>query len=256
MIFRDLLSKELRQYRWVFGMGLGLALLNVFLVVLSYDLLGGIIKEVSIDIWEKFQIKNAAYGTFNEFSYYLWSQWNAKNLYQLGVIIAAVLAVAQFSGESSKRNMSFLLSQPATRRQIFAGKSGAGLAIIYLIFALSTLCLCTFSLLLGHQVLWTKLLVSSLIGLLWLTVFYLLGCVFSIINPLPFLAGLALLGVGVILAIPGWFFPTRRISIFYQMKAVGYFLKGDLWIISVLPALLLSGLLYYYAQQLFERKDY
>lgn len=256
MVFRNLLCKELRQYRWFFWISLGLALLNVFLVILSHELLGGIIKEVSVDIWEKFQISEADLETLDEFSYYLWSQWNAKNLYQLGVIIVAVLAVAQFAGENSKRNMSFLLSRPATRRQIFAGKSGAGLILIYLVLGLSTLFLCVLSLLFNYQALWTKLLFSSLISLLWLTVLYLLGCLLSILTSLPLLAGLALLGVGAILAVPGCFLPTRALSIFYQMKAVSYFLKGDLLVLSVLPALLFSGLLYYYTMRAFEKKDY
>lgn len=235
---------------------MGLALLNVFLVVLSHELLGGIIKEVSVDIWEKFLISEADLATLDEFSYYLWSQWNAKSLYQLGLIMITVLAAAQFAGESSKRNMSFLLSRPATRRQIFAGKSGAGLILIYLVLGVSTLFLCVFSLLVNHQALWTKLLFSSVISLLWLTVLYLLGCLLSILTPFPLLAGLALLGVVAILAVPGCFLPTRALSIFYHIKAVGYFLKGDLLLLSVLPALLLSGLLYYYTMKVFEQKDF
>lgn len=257
MVFRNLLCKELRQYRWLFWISLGLALLNVLLVVLSHELLGGgIIKEVSVDIWEKFQISEADLEPLDEFSYYLWSQWNAKSLYQFGLIMIAVLAVAQFAGENTKRNMSFLLSRPATRRQIFAGKSGAGLILIYLAFGVSALSLCVFSLLVNHQALWTKLLFSSVISLLWLTVLYFLGCLLSILIPFPLLAGLALLGVVAILAVPGCFLPTRALSVFYHMKAIGYFLKGDLLLLSVLPALLLSGLLYYYTLKVFEQKDY
>jgi len=52
-----------------------------------------------------------------DYNYYLWSQWQPKNLLQFGTILALVLAAPAVAGELSRGSMDYLLSRPPQPNQ-------------------------------------------------------------------------------------------------------------------------------------------
>lgn len=256
MLFKNLLWNEISQCKWLIWIGLTLIILNVFLVVFSYGLVGGVIKGVKLDIQDNFKLNCMTPDVPDEFTYYIWSQWNAKSLSQLGVIFVIFLATTQFVGENSRKNISFLLSRPVGRKLVFLSKSSAGVLVILFLFGVGAGFLWIFSELFHYQAAWSRILLSGMLSIVWLILFYLLGCLLSILTSIPLTAGLAIIGVGFVLSIPGWFEALREFSIFYQMRAITYFLKGAFPLVKTLIAVFLGGGLYYIAQNSFVKRDY
>ena len=193
---------------------------------------------------------------FDDYSLYLWSQWNAKNLYQLASIFAIIIAATQFAGEVSKNTMSFYLTRPVTRRDGFLGKIAAGLLVFIFIFGGGTIIFMVTSSIMGYEADWARLSVALGISLTWVAVYYLLACIVSTLNREPIMAGIVAGVIGLFLSLPGIFAVSRSFSIFYQMRAVDYFVTDTPLLWSLIPGLAVNGVLLLIGLRVFERKDF
>jgi ABC-type transport system involved in multi-copper enzyme maturation permease subunit len=259
MVFRNLLAKEFRQLRWVIIIGLILNVGLAFLLTLTYRFLGQFLGEIPQDVFDILSSYNLIRQLFEitgNYSFYIWSQWNAKNLFQLGSILVIIIAATQFAGEGSKKTMGFYLTRPISRFQGFLAKTSAAVLIIVLLFLSGLFLMWLISTILGYSAAWGRLFIATLIGIAWLMVYYLIALIISIKSSEPIPAGVTAGIVGIILSIPGLFTAVRQLSIFYQMRAVEYFINGHSFLFSFVSALLIGSLLFYLGFYIFKQRDY
>ncbi|MDY6827311.1 MAG: hypothetical protein SVV67_09115 [Bacillota bacterium] len=110
MGFNNIVRKELHQMRWIIIIGLffGLALASV--IVGTFHYLAEVVTEIPAEIVElltQYENPRELLIIFDDYTTYIWSQWHAKNLLQVGTLLAIVIAATQFAGEASRRTISF-----------------------------------------------------------------------------------------------------------------------------------------------------
>lgn len=158
---------------------------------------------------------------------YAWSQWTAKNLTQFASLAAIVLGMGALAGETAYGTAPFLLSKPLTRRQVYMTKTGAGIFLLGLIIYISTLVLIAMSVMLGYELHVGPLFTSTVVVFVGASVIYLGTAFISTLIPDPVKAGVVAGLFWALAAVPGFFQATVRYSVYYQMKAIPYWLYGD-----------------------------
>ncbi|WP_241078424.1 ABC transporter permease subunit [Natranaerofaba carboxydovora] len=78
----------------------------------DFGILGGIIEEFTL--------------LFGDHTTYIWSQWHGNNLVQIGAILSIILGMGVIAKETSKGTISFLVSKPVSRFEIFTTKVATG----------------------------------------------------------------------------------------------------------------------------------
>ncbi len=259
MVIKNLVIKEIRHLKWFIVIGLVLNAGLAVLTVTTFHYFGQITRDLPgelLDILVEYEIARELLLIFGDYSLYIWSQWNAKNLFQLASLFAIIIAALQFAGEVNKNTMGFYLTRPVTRKEGYLGKAAAGLLLILLVFGGSTLFFWITSLFMGFEADWGRLLAALMISLVWIAVFYLLAGIVSMLNKEPVFAGVMAAAIGVVLSVPGLFEVSRAYSIFYQMRAVDYFISGQSAALPLIFGLVLNGLLLLLGTLIFERKDF
>lgn len=259
MTIRTLIGKELRHLQWVIITGLLLSAGVAVVTVVTFHYIGQVVEELPSELTEllaAYEVTRQLVAIFSDYSIYIWSQWNAKNLYQLATLFAIIIAAVQFAGEVNSKTIGFYLTRPITRKEGYLGKVTAGLLVLLLIFGGGTVFIWVTSLIMGYAAEWGRLFTALLISLAWAAVYYLLACIISTLNREPILAGVIIGISGVLLSLPGMFVITRQYSIFYQMRAADYFVAGAPAALPLLFGLLLSGLFVLIGLYIFDRRDF
>ncbi len=259
MVFRALVRKELLQMRWIIIVGLLFSASLAVLAVATFHYLAGVFEEIPADLLEVlsgYEVARELLVIFGDYSVYIWSQWHAKNLYQVGALIAIIMAASQFAGEVSRRTIGFYLTRPVTRRLGFLAKVIAGSLAMLIMFGGGTVLIWAASAIMGNNADWGRLFIALLLSLIWLNAYYLFGCTVSVFNREPITAGVLIGLAGIVLSLPGLFAVSRQFSIFYQMRAVEYFIQGlSIWP-SFFAGLALNCLLLFVGLTVFGRKDF
>lgn len=256
---RNLIGKELLQMRWILIIGLLFGLALAVIVVFTFHYLEQVMEEIPaevIEILAQFEVGRELLFIFGDYSSYVWSQWHAKNLYQAGALLVIIMAASQFAGEVSRRTMGFYLSRPVTRSEGFLAKAAAGELIILAVFVGGTVLIWGASAIMGLAADWGRIFIALLISLVWLEAYYLLGCIISTLNREPITAGVIIGLAGIALSLPGLFAWTRQFSIFYQMRALEYFIYGYPAWPYLLGGLAVNGLLLVIGLRVFARRDF
>jgi len=189
-------------------------------------------------------------------NYYLWSQWNAKNLYQVGTILAILLGMNVFAGEVSRGTAGFLMTRPITRAEVFITKASAGAVMLFLIVFLSTLALILSAVIEFGTVDVGRLVVATIITIVGLLVIYSFSLLISVLIDEPVKAG-AVSALGVFLsAVPGWFPKTTNFSLFTHITATEYFTDGNLPVVELLVMVLLITIFLYVSLYKFSEKEF
>lgn len=259
MIARNLIRKELHQLRWFILTGLLLNICTAVITVVTFHYFERLVKDLPQELLEmlvKYDLARELMSIFGDFSLYIWSQWYAKNLFQLAALFAIIFAASQFAGEISKRTMGFYLTRPITRQQGYLAKITAGLLTLTFIFGTGTVAFWLVSLLMGYTALWGKFFAALTISLVWIAVYYQLACIISVFNKEPIMASVLAGIAGVLLSLPGLFAASRQFSIFYQMRAVEYYILGNSLLPSLLIGLALNIFLLLAGKNLFANKDF
>jgi ABC-type transport system involved in multi-copper enzyme maturation permease subunit len=245
-MIRPLIRRELRSLRWVLSAGLILTLLLAGIAAGTYPYLNRVLGSLPEEVLESLaglEIARDLLAMTSDYSYYLWTQWNAKNLVQTGSLFALLLAVLQFSAEASRGTMGFLLTRPVSRRQVFTAKLITGAVVLLLLSAGGSLILLLASLVAGNPVDGgLTLVISSLISWVWLVLFYLICTGICLTGHDPVRSGALSAAAGLILSLPVHIAPVRFLSIFWHMRAAGWYLEGDAPIISLCAAVLFISL--------------
>ncbi len=259
MTIKTLVGKELRHLQWVIITGLLLSSGVAVVTVVTFHYIVQVMGELPSELMElltAYAVTRELLAIFGDYSLYIWSQWNGKNLYQMATLFAIIIAAVQFAGEVNSKTIGFYLTRPITRREGYLGKVTAGLLVLLLIFGGGMVFIWATSLVMGYTAEWGRLFTALLISLAWVAVYYLLACIISTLNREPILAGVIIGISGVLLSLPGIFSVTRQYSIFYQMRATDYFIVGTPAALPLLFGLLLSGILVFIGLYIFDRRDF
>ncbi len=212
MINAALMKKELRETAWKHV--LALAVLSAIGVTLPFvfDWLGKFQVEIGGALGEAYRRQ------MSDFTLYMWANWYGKNLYQMLVIYAVVVGMAQLAGESARRTAGFLFSKPLGREAIYRTKfiAGASAMIAVMTVATGLTYLAVFAAGKEVPVLFMAGLVVNAAGLLLI---YSLALMFSVLFDDQLKAGAAAFGTALVLGIPGWIPGWGMYSIYRQMHA-------------------------------------
>jgi ABC-type transport system involved in multi-copper enzyme maturation permease subunit len=251
------LRKELREMRWKLLLGTGVLTVLAASLPLLYEFLLEMMRAFlsSGDLLSRFlpagQVK-----MLENFTFYIWSQWNGKNLYQLGIVFALLSGMGLIAGETSSQTIQFLLARPVSRRKVFFTKAAAGALVLLLMVLTSTAAIFLVTRFTPYSLEAGRLWLATAITVLCLLSVYSLTLFCSTVIDDPVRAGGAALLVILASSVLGWFPATRDFSLFAYIQGAQYFLDGavPVWPLAVITMsgllLLLSGAL------VFERKDF
>lgn len=252
MINLALFNKEIRENRVKFY--LCFIVLGIMAVTLP------LIFELTRDffsrmIWPDGALQHELEFIASSYNNYAWSQWTAKNLTQLGVIAAVALGMGTLAGEISYGTALFLLSKPITRREIYTTKTAAGLLLLALCLLGSTLLFMLVSAWKGFTLDYAGFLIACVITYAGAANIYLATALLSVLISEPVRAAVAAALFLLAVSVPGYFRTAAVFSIFYQMKAVPYWIFGQNPIIPLGLSLVLAGLLYEAGVWLWSRRE-
>lgn len=258
-MYKLILLKEWRSMRWIMILSSLIVIGTVITIGITYYYTLQFLEEMPPELFhllKEYRLSRSFLVMFEDFNTYIWSQWNGKNLLQIGSLLSIIITSLQFAGERSKKTMSFFLSRPLSRREGYTGKVLAGILFLFLLFGLSTLLLYALSLFLGYGEGFFPLFVATLLSLLWLSVFYLLCTIISIKASEPIPAGAIMGGGALLLSALGLFSKTQRFSLFYQISASDYILGEASPLLSLLTAVVIGVIVFKSGLYLFLREDY
>lgn len=255
MFSKPLLAKELRQLRWKLVIGL----LLLSLIGVSYPfvhntlvsfLQGGLPENLP------FGISREILPSLNNYTIAVYSNWNAKNLPQIGVLFAVLLGMSLLANEYELDTISFLLATGLSRRTIFWTKVAAGLIALLVMVAVPSLALLPATRLAGHQFEHLRWLWGSLVTVSGLVLFYAISVWWSVRLRDGLKAGLLTGVIAIVLmllpVVPG----LAVLSPFARMAGYPYFIgtAGFPWL-TLAGLLLLAGLILWTAYCHFQHRD-
>lgn len=250
-----LLKKELREALWKLVLGTVILTALALFIPLSYNFIIDLFSLLPYEQLEKY-LGTIPTDLFNDFSLYLWSQWNAKNLPQLGAIMAILVGMSLLAGEANNKTMSFLLTRPVSRRSVFLSKVLTGILMMFIMVWTATLLMIFTAGFTPNAVDTGKLLTCTFITSIGLFVILSLSILFSTIFGEPVKAGGATVLILVILAAASWFKPLRVINPFIHMYGAQYMIAGTFPLIPVLLMSLVGVGFLAVAMWVFQKKEY
>lgn len=249
MFSMSLFKKELREFRWKIIVGFIIFIITAVIIPLTFKYLREIILLIpEIPGFEGFE------KLLQDYDIYTWSQWNGKNLYQTGTILAIIMAMNLISGEKVAKTLEFLIARPVSRAAIYFTKFAAGVISLGLVVWGSTAVLYIFSHVMGYN-LSGKLLISTIITFVGLIFVFTFTLLISTVLDEPVKVGLLSALFLLLSAVPGWFKKTYFLSVFYHMKAAEYYFEGKFPFTALIIIGLFSFAFYYLGIKVFEKKE-
>lgn len=250
MFNMSLFKKELRESRWKIIVGFIIFIITAASIPLTFIY----VKEL-VDLFPQIPGLEGFDRFLENYSIYTWNQWNGKNLYQIGTILAIIMGMNLIAGEKVSKTLEFLLAKPVSRASLYFTKFAAAIISLSIIILGSTAILYIISLIVGYDILPGKLFVSTIITLIGFIFMLTLTLLISTILDEPVKVGLLSAFILFLMAIPGWFRKTYFLSIFHHMKAVEYMLEGNFPVTALIIILLLIMGMYYMGLKIFEKKE-
>lgn len=242
-----LFKKEMRENRWKLITGTGLLTLLAVATPLLYEMIAGLLLQAPAGY--DWALNLMPPGMLDDYTVYLWSQWNNKNLFQIGILLAVLLGMSTVAGEVSGQTISFLLTRPLSRRAVYLSKVFAGLLMLAAAVAVSTVLMLAVAFAATTQVIdATRILVATGITFTGLAAVYMLSVFFSTWLDDPVKAGGITIVLLMAMSVLGWFRATRAFSLFTHIGGGVYVLTGQfpllpiLVIIAAAVGLLVAGL--------------
>jgi len=251
-----LLRKELREARWKIVLGTAILTATAVFIPLAFNYIKDLISALPQEQLEKYG-GMMTLNIFNDFSLYLWSQWNAKNLTQIGTILAVLVGMNLIAGEISGQTAGFLLTRPVSRRSVFLTKALAGmLIIIFMVWFATIIMVAVVNYFTPYTIDAGRLFLTTVLTTLGLLVLFSLTLLFSTLIDEPVKAGGATVLIILLMVLFGWFGPLRFLNLFNYMSGARYFLGG---IFPVVQAAILCGailVLSVAGLSVFEKKEF
>ncbi|UNC91971.1 ABC transporter permease [Candidatus Contubernalis alkaliaceticus] len=250
MFNKSLFKKELRESRWKIIVGLIILIITAVSIPLTFTY----VKEL-VDLFPQIPGLEGFDRFLENYSIYTWSQWNGKNLYQIGTILGIIMGMNLIAGEKVSKTLEFLLAKPMSRASLYLTKFATAAISLGIIVLGSTALLYIVSLIMGYQILPGELFISTIVTLIGFIFVLTLTMLISTVLDEPVKVGLLSAFILFLLAVPGWFQKTYFLSVFHHMTASEYMLEGSFPFTSLIIILLLIGGMYYMGFKLFEKKE-
>ncbi|MFO8059643.1 MAG: ABC transporter permease subunit [Bacillota bacterium] len=229
---RGLLGKELREGRWKWMIGGGALLLTALSLPFGFEFLSSLFAAAPPlpEPWG-----TAISRQMSDYTTYLWLNWYGKNLFQLVVVIAAILGAAPLAGEKSRQSMEFLLAQPVSRAAIFRTKYLAGLALLWGVIVVSTLSMGPSSAMIEHSLNLPSFLRGLPVTLAAAALFYSIAWVYSALFSEQLKAALAAGATSTGLIALGWIPALKQFSLGTYLAATHTLQTGEIrWDVTLL----------------------
>ncbi len=225
-------------------------------IPLLFDFIGGFISQIPEEQMGWLE-QLMPINILQDYSLYLWSQWNGKNLYQIGAILAVLLGMSLIAGETGGQTISFLLTRPISRKQVYGTKVTAGVLSLLFIICFSTFALLmSASLFSSYSIEYGRIITAALITAFGLVLIFSLAVFFSTIFDDAVKAGGATLLVLLVSSLMGWIPVTRSFSLFAHISGSQYIFQG---VFPVIPVLVMMGAtmgLWMAGAVIFEKKQF
>lgn len=245
--------KELRENRWKW---LTLSGVLIATAILAQVMLGPLAEILTgVQGGEMAPLLEAMRQQMSDPLRYFWSNWYAKNLYQMITIFSILMGMSTIAGEVSRGTAAFLFTRPMTRRLVLSAKIAAGYGVMATVVIGTTLVTMLIAQM-GDTPLPARFLLGLPMALHGGLVLYLIAVILSILVDDPVKAGASAAVVMMMLSVPGWIKGWGAYSIFRQMAGIPILL-AEPW--PVVPALILTGaavLGYVVAVTLLNRKEF
>ena len=255
--FTTMLRKEIKEHRWkaiavwiiLMAVVAGLPPMYPFLAEMGR---GAGFKQQLQNLPEGFRTQfEVMLGSFESYAY----SNLFKNLYQLGMILVLSIGAGLVATELSLGTMGFLASKPATRREILGAKLTAGALLVAGVVVTCDIAMWASCRIWGRSLSLATLLAGSVPVYLGFMLALVAGTILSIIVGDSWKAAGVLLGIAVILGVPGWIPGYQRFSVFHYMQATPVWLEGVFPWNSAIGMLVGILALYALALVLFDRRD-
>lgn len=237
MINAALLKKELRETAWKHALALAVLSAMGIMLPFAFDWLGKLQVEIGGVLGEAYRRQ------MSDFTLYMWANWYGKNLYQILVIYAVVVGMAQLAGETARHTAGFLFSKPLGREAIYRSKFMAGAAAMLAVTAIAT-SLAYLAAFAAGKWLPDLFLAGLVVNVAGLLLIYSLALMFSVLFDDQLKAGAAALGSALALGIPGWIPGWSMYSIYRQMHAWPVY-TGDSFQLGAVAIMLLAAWIFY-----------
>lgn len=252
-MIKNIIKKETKENLWKLIIGTIFLLVTALIAIFSHDFILDFLSDVSLDGYERFIPDiNILYND----TLYIWSQWNAKNLYQIGAILAIIFGMSQIAGEVNSNSIGFLLTKPLSRRKIYFSKALAGIINLSIAIIIPTISLLLLANYIFDNLAISSLIVVNILTLLGLILIYSLSLFCSTIIDDPIKAGIITAIIVIAFSIPGWFQVTKRLSLSTYIKGEQYILNNQFPYIAALIIMILTLMLLNLGARIFEKKDY
>lgn len=232
-----LLKKEWRESAWKHVTALViLSVLGISLPFL-FEWMGKIQIDFGGELGEAYRRQ------MSDFNLYMWANWYGKNLYQVLVIYAVIVGMAQVAGEVGRNTAGFLFSKPLGRELIYRSKFISGAIAIIIVAAIATILTYLTAQLAGREL--PALFLAGLpVNVAGLLVIYSLALMFSVMFDDQLKAGAVAFFAALVIAIPGWIPGYGMYSLYRQMNAWPVY-TGDGMQIPAIALMLLAVWAFY-----------
>ncbi len=129
-----LFIKELREARWKWIIAGGSLLLTAVALPVLFPYMETLLRGVSLPQ----SLSSLIEPQVENYALYIWMNWYGKNLFQIALVLAAVLGASPITSEKARGSWEFLLSQPLSKKSVFFSKYFAGLSILILTTVIMT----------------------------------------------------------------------------------------------------------------------
>ena len=250
-----LLRKELREARWKLLLGLAILTATAVFIPFSFNFLKDLLSALPQEQLKRYGGMMAV-NLFNDFNLYIWSQWNAKNLTQIGAIMTVLVGMNLIAGETSGQTAGFLLARPVSRRSVFLTKALAGMLIIVSMVWFATIAMVIAVYFTPYTIDAARLFLTTVLTTLGLLVLFSVTMLLSTIIDEPVKAGGVTVLFIILMVFSGWIRPLRFLNLFNHMYGARYFIGGTFPVISAAVMVVLLILLLAAGVKLFEKKEF
>lgn len=255
MLKPSLLAKELREQRWTMIIGvMVLAGMGIFSAwsFRWFTMFENMLTEfLQPELVEQFE------PMLEDYTFYLWTQWNPKNLLQIGAILAIVLAAPAIAGEINRGSIKYLTSLPLSRGCILLHKAVAGILSLSAIIWGGTLIMLAAGSLLESGVDWGAMLLATFLSNVGLVAVYAFGLILSALSGDSIRAGAGAAGLLLLWLGAGLHSRTAMLSPFWHMKGIEWFTgQGPFPWPSLLILLVIAIVALFLAGRIFVTRQY
>ncbi|GEM_PF-5210327 len=249
-----LIYKEYKDLRFKFWLSFAILIATALIIPITF----GYLADLFVDLLGDQALLHDLFIQFTNYPLYLFGNWYAKNLYQMGTLIALFFGMGLIANETTRKTSSLIFTQPLKRSTIYLYKFGTAAGLLILMLLFSTLILYPTTAMVGEQMPGLDFLAPLPMTAAGLLIILALTGLFSVLFDDSIKAGAISALILAIIAIPGWIpkEPIYKLSIFYHMKGISIFLNGEFpWLVFFI-FLAITALLLIITTKILDQKDF